>query len=226
MTTDVLTSSDLQEASFGSPPAPSATEFLASRRSVSAFQLVEPGPSDGELHDLLTLAARTPDHGALVPWRFIVLPKANRQDLADRLIAAFRAEFTGAAADLEPRAERLTRFFIGPPTMVVVVSRINTASQIPAWEQHLCAGAVCMNLLHAAHAHGLGANWLTGWAAGSPRGNAILGLSEAETIAGLIPIGTIQTRPADRPRPKLADIVSHWTPNGGTIIDPLQGRPS
>jgi nitroreductase len=226
MATDVLTSRASQEASLGSPPAPSATEFLASRRSVSAFQLVEPGPSDDELHELLALAARTPDHGALVPWRFIVLPKANRQDLANRLIAAFRAEFTGAAADLEPRADRHTRFFMAPPTMVVVVSRIDPASQIPAWQQHLSSGAVCMNLLHAAHAHGFGANWLTGWAAGSQRGKAILGLSEAETIAGLIPIGTIQTKPAERPRPKLTEMASHWTPNGGMTDDPLQGRPS
>ena len=53
-------------------PNPKAVEFLLSRRSRPAKTLVGPGPTAEELKILLRAAARTPDHGKLEPWRFIV----------------------------------------------------------------------------------------------------------------------------------------------------------
>ena len=70
---------------------PAALSFLASRRSRPAKTLTTPVPSRDELQDLLTIAARTPDHGKLEPWRFIVLERAalaalfeNQLDHGDR----------------------------------------------------------------------------------------------------------------------------------------------
>jgi len=64
-------------------------------------------------------------------------------------------------------------------------------------------------VLNAALAAGWGANWLTGWAVHDrefvTRG---LGLSEAETIAGLIFIGSQSSPPPERPRPDLNRIVT------------------
>ena len=54
-------------------PNPAALEFLLSRRSRPAKTLTTPVPSREALLPLLTAAARTPDHGKLEPWRFIVL---------------------------------------------------------------------------------------------------------------------------------------------------------
>lgn len=48
-------------------------EFLHSRRSRPAKLLQDPAPNRDALIPLLTAAARTPDHGKLEPWRFIVL---------------------------------------------------------------------------------------------------------------------------------------------------------
>jgi nitroreductase len=52
---------------------------------------------------------------------------------------------------------------------------MSLAVRIPAWEQDLSAGAVCMNLLHAAHTLGFAGTWLTGWAAYSAGGHRVLG---------------------------------------------------
>ncbi len=56
---------------------PKALEFLLSRRSRPAKTLKGPVPNRETLRTILTAAARSPDHGKLEPWRFIVLgPKA------------------------------------------------------------------------------------------------------------------------------------------------------
>ena len=47
--------------------------LLATRRSVGPAMLAAPGPDEAQLETLLTIAARVPDHGRLVPWRFLVI---------------------------------------------------------------------------------------------------------------------------------------------------------
>ena len=51
---------------------PDALELLKTRRSIKPAELTGPGPSAAEIETLLTVASRVPDHGKLVPWRFIV----------------------------------------------------------------------------------------------------------------------------------------------------------
>lgn len=42
-------------------------DYLKVRRSTPALQLAEPGPSKGQIEDILRLAVRVPDHGKLAP---------------------------------------------------------------------------------------------------------------------------------------------------------------
>jgi nitroreductase len=65
-----------------------------------------------------------------------------------------------------------------------------------------------MNLLHAAHAMGYGAAWITEWYAFDRRVLDALGLDADERLAGYIHVGTIVDKPAERARPALADIVT------------------
>ena len=51
---------------------PEAIELLKTRRSIKPSQLAGPPPTAEEVETLLTIASRVPDHGKLVPWRFIV----------------------------------------------------------------------------------------------------------------------------------------------------------
>lgn len=40
-------------------------DYLKVRRSTPALQLAEPGPSKGQIEEILRLAVRVPDHGKL-----------------------------------------------------------------------------------------------------------------------------------------------------------------
>ena len=44
--------------------------LLATRRSGKPRDLVAPGPDAAQMTEILTIAARTPDHGKIAPWRF------------------------------------------------------------------------------------------------------------------------------------------------------------
>jgi nitroreductase len=182
---------------------PEVLAFLARRRSASALSLQAPGPSDDELTDLLTLAARAPDHGKLAPWRFIILRGEDK--------AAFAARLEALAADHPDAPKRVAKLgkLKAPPLGVAVVSRM-VEGDIPAWEQLLSAGAVCTTLLYAATAMGFGANWITDWYAYDRQARAALGLAEDEQVAGFVFIGTAAEAPQERVRPDVAALTSVW----------------
>lgn len=175
---------------------------LAVRRSASAQLLIAPGPSEAEIEQILHLGARTPDHGKLFPWRFVVLGPQSRADLSEALAAL--AETQGRTdKDLAVLAK-----LANPPLTIMVVSTPIQGHKVPVWEQQLSAGAVCMNLEHAADALGYSASWITDWYSYDPAAVALFGVQDGETIAGFIHIGTLTEGPSERPRPDMASIVS------------------
>lgn len=182
-----------------------ALDLLKTRTSPKAQDLAPPAPTEAQLNEMLTIAARVPDHGRMQPWRFIVLPKETRGALVEKLVANFRAG-NPDAADAEADKQRLR--FGGSPLIVTVVSKTSPNPKVPEIEQLLSAGAACMNLLNAAHAMGFGANWLTGWAAFDKSSKALFGLADNERIVGFIHIGTVKGEAFQRPRPDLSQIVS------------------
>lgn len=183
---------------------PEVLDFLLSRRSRPAKTLGTEAPSREEIERLLTAAARTPDHGKLVPWRFIVLTDGDERE---RLIRMARAHMQ-AQGLAEDRIAKSSAAFGQGGVIVVVVGSPKPSEKIPQWEQELSAGAACLALLNAALASGWGANWLTGPLARDPEflGSAF-GLDPAEFVAGFIHIGDEQMRPSDRDRPDLSQIV-------------------
>jgi len=179
---------------------------LSTRRSGKPRDLGGPGPSEAELAAILALAARTPDHGKLAPWRFVTVAADRREALATLLADALSAEKPEASA-LDLAAAR--QFAHQAPALVVVLSSPRPDSHIPLFEQELSAGAATMNLLHAAHAHGYAGGWLTGWPAYSERVRDAFGQAP-ERIAGFVFLGT-PSRPLDeRPRPDMGTLVSAW----------------
>lgn len=186
-------------------PNPQALEFLLSRRSRPAKTLKAPGPDADALMPILTAAARTPDHGKLEPWRFIVL----RGDALTRLAGV--AKERGAALGLdEDKIAKGHDQFANSPMCVAVIEVQKDAPKIPPLEQTYSAGAVCLALLNAALAAGWGANWLSGWVS-HDRGfmTEALGLADNERVAGFMHIGTETSTPPDRPRPDL-DAITTW----------------
>ena len=193
---------------FGAPlpitPAPETLRFLALRRSASALTLMEPGPDADQLADLLRIAARTPDHGKLAPWRFVVLEGPAKAAFAQRLEALALGRRDTALVG------KLAKLKVPPLAIAVISSPV--AGAIPEWEQILSAGAVCTNMLHAALAMGFGANWITDWYSYDPDAGAILGLGLGERVAGFILIGTPREPPLERERSEPMALVTRWTP--------------
>ncbi|MCJ7420341.1 nitroreductase family protein [Sphingomicrobium astaxanthinifaciens] len=179
----------------------SLLDHLASRRSARPRDLVAPGPSPAQLARILELASRTPDHGKLVPWRFVVIE--DRAAFADRLEAGCRAE-------AECHAAKIVKFrakAFWAPTLVALVASPTLGHKIPEWEQQLCVGSVGMNLLHATHAHGYVGGWITGAQATMPAVVEAL-CAPGESIAGFFYIGTPALALTERERPDMDAIVT------------------
>jgi len=184
-----------------------ALELLKTRRSIKPIELSGPGPSAAELETLLTVASRVPDHGKLVPWRFIIFEGDARLAAGDAIVAAFRRKYPDAKPEhVEAERQRLAR----APLVIAVVSRAGQHVKIPEWEQVLSAGAATMSLVLAAHALGYGANWITEWYAYDRAVLDALGLMANERIAGFVHIGRPKQPPEDRPRPPLAAIATRF----------------
>ncbi|MDG2341019.1 MAG: nitroreductase [Paracoccaceae bacterium] len=181
-----------------------ALDFLLTRRSVPAKTMSGPVPDRDEIEVILTAAARTPDHGKLEPWRFIVLETQALGRLVDQISDAGQrlgksdADITKALAG-----------YINANLAIVVVQAIVENPKIPKVEQMYSSGAVCLALTNAALASGWGANWLSGWFSHDAQfRQSALGLTENERIAGIVHIGTPKSEPSDRPRPDISAVTT------------------
>lgn len=187
-------------------PVPETLDLLLSRRSGSAKTMQGPGPDAEQLRRILAVGVRVPDHGKLTPWRFILFEGEGRARMGAVLAECIAGERDSSPERIEQERGRFNR----APIVVAVVSRVREQIPIPAWEQELSAGAVCMNIVIAAHAMGFVANWVTEWCAYHPKVLEKLGLKPTERIAGFIYIGQPVAPLEDRPRPPLESITTRF----------------
>jgi nitroreductase len=182
----------------------SVPAYFATRRSGKPRDMVAPGPDEATLDMILQLAMRTPDHGKLFPWRFVTI--TDRAAFSDLLKTAF----VQANADARPAQVEAA---IAParmaPTLILLLFAPQPSPKIPVWEQQMSVGAVGMNVLHAAHAHGFVASWITGWASYDPTVRSAICEGE-EQIAGFFFLGTAGQPLEERPRPDPSAIVRVW----------------
>jgi nitroreductase len=185
-----------------SPTAsPETLARLAVRRSAPAQGLADPGPSEADIDLILTLGARSPDHGKLTPWRFVVLGRQTRGEIAERL-AAMAVEKA-----LPAKATAVLSKLTAAPVTILVLSTARPASK-PEWEQVLSAGAVCMNIEHAAGALGFASSWITDWYSYDAEAAALFGATSEERVAGFIHIGTPVEPLLERERPDIAALTT------------------
>lgn len=185
-------------------------DYLLRRRSAKLDLLDAPGPSPQQLQIILQAAMRTPDHGRMFPWYFIVFEGEGREEMGHIIAQAFARNNPEASAE---KIEIERARFMRAPVVVAVVSRMRKGKK-PLWEQILSAGAVCMNLSLAAHASGFGVNWLTEWYAFDEYVRDAIGLDARDHIAGFLYIGTVTGEVEERPRPDPDLIINHFTPGG------------
>ncbi len=184
-----------------------ALAVLLTRQSVGARHLVEPGPDDAALRLMCEAALRAPDHGALVPFRFVVVRGAARAQLAALFEQAARDAGKGDA-DARIDAERAQR----APLTLAVLARIDLGhTLVPAHEQWACVGGALTNLLNAAHALGFGGKMLSGAKVRSPVLQRAF-CEAGETLVGWVALGTPAASPARQPRKLAADaVLREWS---------------
>lgn len=180
--------------------------LLRTRRSGKPRDLIAPGPDAQQLHAMLEVAIRTPDHGKLFPWRFVIVAADQRAALAALLERAYRTE-KPEAGRLE--IEAMHQFAHQAPALVVALSAPVAGSKIPVREQELSVGAAIMNLLHGAHAQGFAGGWLTGWPSYNEDVRTAFATGD-ERIAGFVFIGTPGKAQEERPRPDYDAVVRCW----------------
>jgi nitroreductase len=183
-----------------------ALDFMLTRRSYPAQALNAPVPDRDQLRTILTAASRSPDHGKLEPWRFIVLGRDALQAVADALPA--EGKRIGIPQD---KIDKPVMTYSGAQLAVVVVCSPKDSEKVPQTEQVYAVGGVCLGLVNAALASGFGATWLSGWF--SHNRDFIrdhFNLADHETIAGIVHIGTCANTPSDRPRPDI-DAITDWS---------------
>lgn len=186
----------------------SLLSLLETRRSGKPRDMVGPGPSSEELERILTIAARTPDHGKLTPWRFLIVGENQRDALAEVLHDALLKQNPGANPAQIQKEQDFAHY---PGQLIVLLSSLVADHKIPIWEQELSVGAAGMNLLLGAHALGYVGGWVTGWRTYSDEVEAAL-CEAGERIAGFIFIGHPGREFEDRPRPELGEVARKWSP--------------
>lgn len=182
-----------------------ALTALKTRRSVKPKAMGPRAPSAAELETILTIATRVPDHGKLAPWKIVVLQGEGRARLGEVAAQRFAALHPNDATEKHRDAERLR--FSRAPLVLAVLSTPKESIKAPRWEQELSAGAVCTNILHACHALGWGAAWLSEWVGFDPVICEALGGGADDKIAGFIYMGEKLAEPEDRERPVLDNVV-------------------
>ena len=186
----------------------STLSLLQTRRSGRPAEMTGPGPTPDELELILTVAARSPDHGKLFPWRFVTVADGQRDALANLLLRALEQSNAEATA---AHREKEVAFAHYAGQLVVLISSPIENHKIPLWEQELSCGAAGMNLLLAAHALGYVAGWLTGWRAYSERVRGAF-CRPGERIAGFLFIGRPGRELEERPRAPLGTVWRPWQP--------------
>lgn len=185
----------------------STLELLATRRSVSTKDMIEPGPSPEQVQTLLKAGHRVPDHGKLGPWRFVVFEGQARAQFGQKLADIYAEENPECK---EKKLNQQAEVFTRAPVVIAVISTVDKHSKIREWEQVLSAGAACQNMLIAATAMGFGAQWLTEWYSYSDKVKALLGMEPDHQVAGFLYFGSFENPPEDRKRPNLEERVQYW----------------
>jgi nitroreductase len=191
------------------PEAANTLDTLLSRRSVPALQLREPGPAQHQVDAAIDAALRAPDHGALRPWRFVLIQGAARARLSQLFVQRMQQREPPTPPG---KIEKARSMALSAPLVIAVAAHLQLDHKVPELEQLLATGAGVMNLLNAFHAQGFGAVWLTGANAYDPEIASALGFEAAERCLGFVYVGSMPPAGNAQPqRPGRAAFVRSWS---------------
>jgi len=195
-------------AGAAEPPitARQIARLLHARRTVLPKRLGAPGPGRPELDQILGAAAAAPDHGGLVPWRFVIVAPHARERLA-AVFAQALLEHDAAAAPHE-RARARDKAFQAPVLMLAIVRLGPGAGEVPDIERILSAGCAIQNMLLTATVLGYGSALTSGRTMESAGLRSLFALHEREKPLCFISLGTMLAYKAGPERPTIERYVS------------------
>lgn len=183
-----------------------AAELIGSRRTVLPKRLGAPGPDAAQQQTILEAAASAPDHGQLLPWRFVVVPMSARVALGEVFAEALIERDPDATTDqCEQAREKAQR---APWLLLLVVDGACGDPAVDLLERVVSAGCAVQNLLLMATALGFGSALTSGKALSSRCLKRLFGLRERERALCFVSIGTVLSVKPGRVRPDVADFVS------------------
>ena len=196
----------LDAASAETNSATRAAEWIHARRTVLPKRLTGPGPDAAELETMLAAAAAAPDHGQLLPWRFVLIPTEQRAHLGDLFAQALLER--DALASPEQQAQAREKVFRSPTLLLLIVDGARGDPEVDMAERLISAGCAVQNVLLMATALGFGSSLTSGKALKSKALRQHLALGEAEHALCFISLGRAASQRAPRARPAVADYFS------------------
>jgi nitroreductase len=179
---------------------------LTARRHVSLRRLGLPAPDESELQRIFEAAAQAPDHGMLLPWRFILIPPEKRTALGDVFVGALIHEHPDC--DDAARAMAHAKAFHAPCLLVAVLADDPSASSIPTAEKLVSLGCAIQGMLVAAQALHYASGLASGRNMDCPGMRRFLRLAAHEQAICFIGFGTASSSKPPRQRPYPASFVS------------------
>ncbi len=177
--------------------------FLQTRRSVRRFK-PDPVP-DSVLTDILHTATFAPSAHNTQPWRFaIVKGIPARQNLGTALTHAMQADMQAEGApeaDIEARITRSLRRIMEAPVVILLCRDVTAVREHKPQDTIMAiqsVAAAALQLLLAAHAEGLGGNWICWPLYAQESARASIQLPETWEPQAMLFLGY----PAEIPQPK------------------------
>jgi len=164
-----------------------ALDLLLNRRSAS--RLAAPAPSGEALQNIINAGMRAPDHGALQPWRFVIVENDGLIRFSNLLKNA--AEKDGLD---EKGVEKATQAPMRAPQIITVVADCKESTKVPQWEQVVSAGCAVHAMQMAAQAQGFNGIWRTGPWTDHAAVREAFGCQEKDSIVGFLYLGTPQLK--------------------------------
>lgn len=193
----------LDEPRIHQTSSPEACELahalIHARQTVSPRRLAAPGPSEDQFQRMLLAAAAAPDHGLLVPWRFVVIPADKRHALGEVFALALVDRDPGAT--LEQIEDARSKAQRAPLLMLAVARLAPEEPDTPLLERMISMGCAIQNILLSAQSMGFGSGLTSGRAINSHRMRQLFSLKDGEEPICFINIGTVSKEKPRRLRP-------------------------
>ena len=183
-----------------------AEKLIHGRVHVSPKRLGNPGPDELQKKQILLAANAAPDHGRMMPWRFIEIAQGSR--------AALGEVFHQCLLDRDPSAtsiqlqEAREKALRGPLLLLAIANYTDDTNEISKEEKLVSLGCAIQNILLSAYALGFGSGLSSGKALQSPRLRNLFNLADHGDPICFITIGTVTKNKPGRARPGLSEYFS------------------